>query len=208
MKTNPSLSDVAARREQLEEEIEERKLELAELAVAERVLRRLGEYTPVVRVRPAVPGVTLNSLPRHVWPPSPPPPPPPPPPRVEAYTVDPTKESVESLILIVLGASERVWWTANELQAELTVLKGAEVPMSTISPTLSNMKGTGKIIRKGMKVSDPKRASEWNLAMDDLMGVNANKAPNENGEAKAPPETGEPASSPIETKDPSDDDTW
>ncbi|RUU46640.1 hypothetical protein EOC93_02395 [Mesorhizobium sp. M6A.T.Ce.TU.002.03.1.1] len=197
MKTNPSLSDVAARREQLEAEIEARKLELSELAFAERVLKRLGEYMPPVRVEPAGGGVTLNSVSRPI-PPRPPPPPPLPPLKVEAYTVDPTKESVESLILIVLGASDRVWWTANELQSELTVLKGAEVPMSTISPTLSNMKGTRKIVRDGMKVADPKRAG-WQTDIDDLIGVDKDKTQNENGEAKASPETGELAGSPNDS---------
>jgi hypothetical protein len=206
MKTNPSLSDVAARREQLEAEIEERKMELAELAFAERVLRRLGEYTPPVRVGPAVPGVTLNSIPRHISP-RPPPPPPPPAPRLDAYTVDPSKESVESLILIVLGASDRLWWTANELQSELSKLKGAEVPMSTISPTLTNMKNSHKIHRVGLRVADSNRARLMPSALDLL--ADNQPSQNENGEAKASPETGEPASSPIETKDhPSDDDTW
>ncbi|MER9116695.1 hypothetical protein NKH93_08730 [Mesorhizobium sp. M0954] len=185
MNTNPSLSDVAARREQLEAEIEERKLELSELAVAERVLRRLGEYTPSVRASQTVPGVTLNSLPRHVLPP------PPLSSKVENYTVDPARESVESLILIVLGASDKVWWTANQLQVEVSALKGVEVPMSTISPTLSMMKGAGKIVRDGMRVADPKRGG----FVDDLISAGT-KAQNENGEAKASPDTGEPPSSP------------
>lgn len=190
MKTNPSLSDVAVRREQLEAEIEERKLELSELAVAERVLRRLAEYTPTARVTPATPSVTLNSVTRH----SPPTPPLPPPPKNEAYAVDAGKESVESLILIILGASDRVWWTANELQAELTALKGAEVPMSTISPTLTNMKNGGKIFRDGLRVADSNRVRPMPSALD-LLEVDPSSQ-NENGEAQASPETGEPASSP------------
>ena len=188
MKTNPSLSDVAARSEQLEREIEERRLELSELAVAARVLRRLGEYA-------LTPDATIDSVPRRT-PPVPPPvhPVPPIPPKFDAYAVDPTKESVESLILIVLGASRKAWWTANELQAELSRLKGTEVPMSTISPTLTNMKNNGKIHRDGFRVADLNRVRQFPSALDLL---EANSPPqNENGEAKASPETGELAGSP------------
>lgn len=188
MKANPSLSDVSARREQLEAEIEERKLELSELAFAERVLRRLGEYTPAVRVAPSIPGVTLNSIPRHT---PPRPPSPPPVPRSETFAVDSAKESIESLILIILGASDRIWWTANELQSELTALKSADVPMSTISPTLTNMKNSGKITRDGLRVADPNR-----VPLTDRLELLVKPSQNENGEAFASPETGEPASSP------------
>lgn len=196
MNPNPTLLDVQARREQLELEIEARRLELSELAVAERVLRRLVETAS------AIPGATHASVPnamglppRPPVPPRPPPSPTPPsPPKVDAYSVDPSKESIESLILILVGASQRVWWTANELQAELSILRGTDVPMSTISPTLTNMKNSGKIYREGLRVADASRVLKIPSApslLDDGMPVE-----DENGEAEASPETGEPEASP------------
>lgn len=190
MKANPSLSDVAARREQLETEIEERQLELSELAVAERVLRRLADYIPSAHLPPTPPGVTLNSITRPPRPPSPPPVP-----KNESYAVDTVRESVESLILIILGASDRVWWTANELQVELTALKGSEVPMSTVSPTLTNMKNSGKIYRDGLRVADPNRVRHTPSALDLLEAPSQN----ENGETSSP-EPEEPDSSSNDTQ--------
>ncbi|WP_143748319.1 hypothetical protein [Mesorhizobium carmichaelinearum] len=196
MNQNPTLLDVQARREQLEQEIEARKLELSELAVAERVLKRLVE-TAASATHSAAFTAAPNAFalpPRPPVPPRPWPPVPPSPPKVDAYSVDPSKESIESLILILLGASQRVWWTANELQAELSILRGAEVPMSTISPTLTNMKNNGKIYRAGLKVADPNRVHKMPSALTLL--EDDEPAQNENGEAFASPETGEPDASP------------
>jgi hypothetical protein len=180
MEKNPSLADVAARRQEIEKEIEARKAELADLAFAERVLRRLAGTS-------------------HPTPPIPPRPPAshPSPAKVEGYSVDPAKESVESLISIVLSTSPRVWWNANELQRELSRLKGAQVPMSTISPTLSNMKSREKIVRDGMRVADPNRVAFSNSALDLQM---AGPEPKETGSPEGDPGTGEPDRSPIETQ--------
>lgn len=187
MNPNPTLQDVQARRELLEREIEARKVELSELAIAERVLVRLVDNA-------SVPGSTPHPFPLPPRPPVPPKPPvPPSPPRVDAYSVDPSRESIESLILILLGASQRVWWTATELQVELSVLRGTEVPMSTISPTLTNMKNNGKIYRSGLKVADPNRVRKIQSALSLL---DDEPTQNENEEAFASSETGEPEASP------------
>jgi hypothetical protein len=135
MKTNPSLADVAQRRQTLEAEIAARQRELEELEIAERVLHRLGALMEAAPAAKPVPAKIGNAV------------------------AEPAKESIESLILILLSDEGRVWWTANELQVELSRLKGTEVPMSTVSPTLSNMKNKDKIAREGMRVALPERAN-------------------------------------------------
>lgn len=46
-----------------------------------------------------------------------------------------------------------LWRTANELQEEMSEIAGREVPMSTVSPSLTEMKKVGRIVRDGMRVA-------------------------------------------------------
>jgi len=74
----------------------------------------------------------------------------------------------------VLDKSPNPWLTANQIQERVSELKGAPVPMSSISPTLSEMKAQF-VERKGMLVALKTR-------------LNENEAPN--GGAAGASETG------------------
>ena len=74
-----------------------------------------------------------------------------------------TRDYIES----VLSKSDDPWMTANEIQEKVSEIKGIEVPMSSISPTLSQMKDN-VIIRKGLHVALKSRV-EANEAPSDLL---------------------------------------
>ena len=59
----------------------------------------------------------------------------------------------------VLDTSTNLWLTANQIQERVSKLKGDTVPMSSISPTLSEMK-TEYLERKGMLVALKSRLNE------------------------------------------------
>lgn len=65
----------------------------------------------------------------------------------------PRRSTTRDLIHEVLSMPDKSWWTAAEIQPELSKLKGAEVPMGTISPTLTAMKTNGEIVRNGMRIA-------------------------------------------------------
>lgn len=81
-----------------------------------------------------------------------------------------------------LQSASRVWLTANEIQESASKLKGGDIPMSSVSPGLSEMKQDGTIDRDGMKVALKSRL-------------------NENGEAEASPDDGRVAALPFENRD-------
>lgn len=81
-----------------------------------------------------------------------------------------------------LRVADRVWLTANEVQEFASKLRGGEgIPMSSVSPGLSDMKQDGTIERDGMKVALKSRL-------------------NENGEAKASPDAGGAATPSSESR--------
>jgi hypothetical protein len=132
MDDNPSLADVKRRRAQ----INKRRHELAqedraltaedqELVVAERVLERLGGTVPP---RPSQPEWALTRPP-------------------------PENATLEQLLGYLLEGKIDPWATSNQLQEALTLLKKREVPMSSVSPTLTSMKDKGIIVRDGLKVA-------------------------------------------------------
>ena len=58
-----------------------------------------------------------------------------------------------------LNQSQSVWITANDAQALASELKGEEIPMSSVSPMLSDMVRADKtVLRDGLKVSLPHRS--------------------------------------------------
>ena len=61
--------------------------------------------------------------------------------------------TTKQLTLEYLGRTPVMWRTANDVQEELSALKGYAVPMSTISPTLSELKKAGLIVRDNLKVA-------------------------------------------------------
>lgn len=79
----------------------------------------------------------------------------------------------------VLSQSGSVWLRANEIQEAASRRRGSEIPMSSVSPGLSEMKQDGTIERAGMKVALRSRL-------------------NENGEAEASPDVEEVGASSSE----------
>jgi hypothetical protein len=132
MDNNPTLADVKRRRTQ----ISKRRAELAEedrllstedqeLAVAQRALERLAGHAPP---KPPQPEWALTRPP-------------------------PENATLEQLLVYLLEGKVDPWASASQLQEALTILKRREVPMSSVSPTLTKMKDYGTIVREGLKVA-------------------------------------------------------
>jgi hypothetical protein len=152
---NPTLRDVTKRRAAIRDERQQMELRMRllasedqELAVAERVLSRLASQP--------VPMGSLFGLDKADA--AGPPPPPPPPQMIPAPPLPPLpynapKEmTIEEVIAFVLDLNADPWMTANEIQ-EQAKAGGKEIPMSSLSPTLSNMKKKEAIERDGLKVA-------------------------------------------------------
>lgn len=84
--------------------------------------------------------------------------------------------SIKAAIWQALYEAESPWVDANWIQDRAGQIKREPISMATVSPTLSNMKNEGIIVRDGLKVALASRL-------------------NENGEAEAPPEADEGATS-------------
>jgi hypothetical protein len=69
------------------------------------------------------------------------------------------KETLEELIELMFKECSDDWWTAVEVQTHLTDIKGKEVPMASVSPTLTNMKNKGIIVRDGHQIGLASRAN-------------------------------------------------
>ena len=159
-----SSSAIRARRETLNKQIADAQAQLADLDIAERILQRFGEEVGDPRpgaddmsdlLKDLGVGASTGSMSER-----------------EAVPAMTTKE----LIKAVLRQSSNLWMTANEIQERASAIKGQEVPMATVSPTLSNLKNAGVIVRDDMKVALASRL-------------------NENGEAEASPDADEVAAS-------------
>lgn len=72
------------------------------------------------------------------------------------------------LFIHVLKNSPSPWMSANEIQEKASELKGTEVPMSTVSPTLSSMKSLNMIVRNGFFVALPDRVDQSQLSEQSL----------------------------------------
>lgn len=68
-----------------------------------------------------------------------------------------------------LYASDEVWFTANELQDLVANMARVMIPMSSISPSLTDMKNDDEIIRDNMRVALARRVPESGT-VDDLLG--------------------------------------
>jgi hypothetical protein len=95
----------------------------------------------------------------------------------------------KDMIMKCLEAPRPLWQTANEIRDAMSELTGEEVKMTSISPALTDLKNDGKIVRKDLLVASADRVK---YEEPDFF--------NENGPPEGSPETGEPASSPIETQ--------
>lgn len=84
-------------------------------------------------------------------------------------------------ILDVMKASDKTWWTANELQDALSQT-GNYVKMTSISPNLTRLKESGDIVRDDLKVALADRAPQKTEAPeDDLLSGNSSGASNDHG---------------------------
>jgi hypothetical protein len=63
------------------------------------------------------------------------------------------KENLEEIITRLFEECGEIWWNANEVQEHLTLIKGRDVPMSSVSPTLTMMKNKGTLVRDGLSVA-------------------------------------------------------
>lgn len=78
---------------------------------------------------------------------------------VEAAPAARAKTNKDAMLMALRIASD-VWLTANELQERASKLKAKDIPMATISPTLTNLKNAGVIVRDGFKVALASRLHE------------------------------------------------
>lgn len=76
----------------------------------------------------------------------------------------PRAGTTRDLFLEVLRANEPPWMTANEVRAKASELKGTEIPMGTVSPTLTDLKNAGLIVRDGLRVALASRVLKDNEA--------------------------------------------
>lgn len=158
-----SSAAIRERRAALQRTINEATAQLADLDVAERILQRFGQAIGEPRPNPEemrdlLLGVVENNQPAQ--------------PRVAtAQRSLKSRELFES----ILRQSSNLWLTANEIQERASAIKGAEVPMTTVSPTLSYMKNDGVIVRDGLKVALAERLNENGEAeaSPDARGVSA-----------------------------------
>lgn len=122
--------------------------ELAELDAAEALVVRLGEDVPEGKsVRE--PHLIYQIKPRSRAP------------LFSLITGHGKTTTTRDLVLKVMAETEDPWTNANDIQARVSEMKGREVPMSTISPTLSDLKNKdGLIVREGMKVALAERLKQ------------------------------------------------
>lgn len=140
-------AEVAARKAQLLKEIEIRQAELEELSAVERYMKRLAGQPSLALVAAETPS------PPHPPPNNPPdaPPRPPPPGRIEGLT---------EAIVAALKEAPDPWMTANQIQDVVSESLKRAVPMSSISPKLSDLKNKQIIRRDDMRVALASRVDE------------------------------------------------
>ena len=61
--------------------------------------------------------------------------------------------SLKRLFVQILESSPTPWLTSNEIRERASNIKGADVPMSSVSPTLTDLKKDRIIVRDGLKVA-------------------------------------------------------
>ncbi|RUW47812.1 hypothetical protein [Mesorhizobium sp. M8A.F.Ca.ET.021.01.1.1] len=135
---NFSLEDVRARRRQIAQEdrelafIEEGLLKLAERwqSLREKAVEYTATIEPArVRERPTITGITSGiPLPQKA-------------------------KTKNALIIEALTQPRGLWQTANQIRDYLAKETGKIVPMSSISPALTDLKKSGTIARKDMLVA-------------------------------------------------------
>lgn len=142
-----SSAAIRERRAALNKQIVDAKAQLADLDIAERILERFGQAVGEPRPNSRDMDDLLRDVANDAQAPSS---------EVKTHTTMTTRALFKS----VLRQSSNVWMTANEIQERASAIKGQEVPMATVSPTLSNMKNAGVIVRDGMRVALASRLNE------------------------------------------------
>src|SRR6185312_7680822 len=134
MSDNPSLADVKARRAEIAKLLKPLQDEDQELAAAEAVLLRLIKVEGATQsaAEPADEGRTVVEIVKEIM---------------------KGDETIEELMTLLMQESGDPWWTAAELQSHLTDVRKRVVPMSSVSPTLTNMKIKHLLVRNGLKVA-------------------------------------------------------
>jgi hypothetical protein len=61
-------------------------------------------------------------------------------------------ESIEEIIVMLMDTCAEDWWTANEVHSHVSKIKGRDIPMGTVSPTLWSMRNKSIIHRDGLRV--------------------------------------------------------
>ena len=151
METVLSLTAIRAQKATLNRVILEAQTQLDDLEVAERIVLRFGQATADERPD----SQSMDDLLRRANVDAP---------ATEAKSAERTMTS-KAVFLSVLRQSANVWMSANEIQERASAIKGQDVPMATVSPTLSNLKNAGLIVRDGLKVALAERLKE-NGALD------------------------------------------
>lgn len=175
-----SLSAIRDRKASLLNTINDAKSQLNDLEVAEQIVLRFGSKTgaDLAEVIPLVNGlasprplrigdITIDNPPTLAgtvadW--------------ARAATNAPTFTS-RTLFISILRQSEEVWVTANEIQERASAIKGQQIPMATVSPTLSNMKNDGLIVRDGLKVALADRVKKAEAPDGNAAGAPDGRAP-------------------------------
>lgn len=76
-------------------------------------------------------------------------------------------KTTRDALLLALKVMQAPWQTANELRVRAIQLKGTDIPMATVSPTLSNLKNAGLIVRSGQRVALASRVNEAVQKLDE-----------------------------------------
>lgn len=133
MSTNPSLQDIRARRKAIAEQRKALEAEDRHLADLEQALKQFAARYSQSAAAP-VPQKDLLALPALL------------------NTSRPAKPGTGRLIIETLKTGP-LWTTAVEIRRAVSTAKGKDVPMSSISPTLTDMKKRGVLTRRGMEVA-------------------------------------------------------
>jgi hypothetical protein len=78
----------------------------------------------------------------------------------------PDNGTIEEVIVWLLEGAIDAWANANQIKAALSGTLRRDVPMSTVSPTLSLMKNKGTIVRDGLKVALASRLFQTRVAAE------------------------------------------
>jgi len=153
MSAAPNLHDVQARRVEIRAELEtvrEREKTLAtedqELEIAERVLLRLAGVQEVPLSLDEALGTWKNG---DGW-------------KRPNRSFDPAYATIEESIEWLLEGAVDPWATSVQIQAALSGTLKRPVPMSSVAPTLTNMKNKGSLAREGFKVALASRVQNEN----------------------------------------------